>query len=657
MLRLFLLLLSFSSMQLIAQTNISGVVVNMDTKELLPYTNIALEGTSIGTITNEDGYFKLKLNKPRKRNLVIGFIGFETKVFAPKAIIPDTIFLNPTTHLLNEVKVVADGKVLNILTKAFQNIEKNYPQQPTKLTGYYRELLKDTADYCLNLSEGMLDFVKSKYNNANKRDLGQIKINKARTYFFPQIDTISKLAFIATHFVAGNGDFVKGRSKFINPKFFNHYKYNLTRILLDGEKEIYEIYFSTENGKLKGHAEGRLLVDGETYAYIGGDIRLNERGIKNRNAKRLPGTGYKSLAISYKTRFQKINDKWHLKYVTFEGSGFDKSTNNKLLFADDFVVNKVMVEDVKPIPLEERISFGEVFARQKNNDFDFFKEQSILEQESALESQIALLIKDLEKKESVEELNTLYNQKKSTEKLYQLTAKLETGYEAGYFPLSLEQLSLKIIGLGEGNMPIELERELLGFTNIFSRYAYVGFKFNKRWGISIGNYKNYDTKKLFRENEIGVTYIFELKKIGRPLLFRPGIYLSTSSLKVPFFDVALGQEDYKWSIGDDIFNVQDIDIGYLNYYFKAKPALNFSYSIKNRIWLNLGVDFNLPLHEKPSLTINSINIDGTKLGSIKEKRYDFNNDAFSVQNNGQTLENLSLEKGKPSFRLGIRLHL
>ncbi|GEM_PF-5793303 len=655
---LHFIMLYFLPNLLIGQRAITSIVVNATTNQPLVYANIALEGTSIGTITNEDGYFKLKLKKSRHRNLVIGFIGFEQKIFVSADIIPDTIYLHPKTHLLDAISVVADGNVLNILTKAYRNIEKNYPQKTTKLIGYYREITKDSFDNYLNLSEGILDFVKSKYNKGYKGDRGQVKINKARTYFFPETDTISKLDFIATHFVAGNTDFVKKRSEFINPKFFDRYKFSLTSILMDGEREIYEIHFSTENGKLKGIAEGRLLIDSETYAYKEADIQLNEKGIRKRNALRFPGTPYKSLAVSHKIRFQKLNDKWHLKHAAFKGKGFDKSTKTTLLFLDDFAVNEVVIEGVKAIPLAERISFGEVFIRQENNDFDFFKEYSILEKEESLESQLKLITKDLEKEENSDRLKKEYKKKQSKQKLYQLMSKIELGYEAGYFPISMQAQILQINGWGEGNSPIEIERKLLGFSNIISRYSYMGFRLNKRWGVNIGTHKNYGAKKRFRGNEIGINYTLELKKIGRPLLLRSGVYLSSSTLEIPFQATELAAENDKWRIDDDIFSIKNIELGYLNYFIKIQPSLNFSYSIRNRVWLNLGVDFTLPLHEKGSLTINN-NEDSnqTIVSPIKEKKFDFSNDSFSIKSNNETLKRLPIENGKPSFRLGIRFHL
>jgi len=42
---------------------IEATVLDKDTKEALPFTNVLIAGTSIGTITNEEGKFELTFSK------------------------------------------------------------------------------------------------------------------------------------------------------------------------------------------------------------------------------------------------------------------------------------------------------------------------------------------------------------------------------------------------------------------------------------------------------------------------------------------------------------------------------------------------------------------------------------------------------------------
>ena len=55
--------------------NVSGTVWNPDQRMPLPGVNIVLKGTSIGTVTDENGNFVLILPNTDSPKLVISFIG------------------------------------------------------------------------------------------------------------------------------------------------------------------------------------------------------------------------------------------------------------------------------------------------------------------------------------------------------------------------------------------------------------------------------------------------------------------------------------------------------------------------------------------------------------------------------------------------------
>jgi TonB family protein len=69
---------SGSSLQ---QNSVKGTVVQQDGKPLAA-ANITITGTTIGTITDPDGHFKLN-NIPDGESLVISFAGFKTRVLKP----------------------------------------------------------------------------------------------------------------------------------------------------------------------------------------------------------------------------------------------------------------------------------------------------------------------------------------------------------------------------------------------------------------------------------------------------------------------------------------------------------------------------------------------------------------------------------------------
>lgn len=75
--KLFLVVFAFLSQWLLAQTKVSGIVVD-DTNQPIPYANVVFKNSSLGTVTNEDGRFYIESDKTYK-TLVVSFMGFETK--------------------------------------------------------------------------------------------------------------------------------------------------------------------------------------------------------------------------------------------------------------------------------------------------------------------------------------------------------------------------------------------------------------------------------------------------------------------------------------------------------------------------------------------------------------------------------------------------
>ena len=102
----FLLVLFVSKMH--SQT-LSGIVFD-ENKETIAGASVYLDGTSIGTITDENGEYELRAANKINTALVIGFIGYESKIIAdPFENQEQKIYLIPKETHLKEVTVIADG--------------------------------------------------------------------------------------------------------------------------------------------------------------------------------------------------------------------------------------------------------------------------------------------------------------------------------------------------------------------------------------------------------------------------------------------------------------------------------------------------------------------------------------------------------------------
>ena len=66
------------------QLTTTGYVLDAFSKEPLEGVSVFFDGTTIGTVTNAKGYFKISSDKAITASLIVSYIGFETRIFENK---------------------------------------------------------------------------------------------------------------------------------------------------------------------------------------------------------------------------------------------------------------------------------------------------------------------------------------------------------------------------------------------------------------------------------------------------------------------------------------------------------------------------------------------------------------------------------------------
>ncbi|MFN6038213.1 MAG: carboxypeptidase-like regulatory domain-containing protein, partial [Bacteroidota bacterium] len=89
---------------------IKGKVVDVDSREVLPFTNIGVQGTNIGVTADVDGNYILDKLSPGVYNIVVSFTGYETQTIPEVSVTTSkptvlNIELKTSSVNLNEVEV------------------------------------------------------------------------------------------------------------------------------------------------------------------------------------------------------------------------------------------------------------------------------------------------------------------------------------------------------------------------------------------------------------------------------------------------------------------------------------------------------------------------------------------------------------------------
>ena len=113
-------------------TIIKGKLIAEDTKKPVVFAHLYLANSNIGTISNGDGEFILKIPKSQQSNTIkVSSMGYKTISFKLSELKPtdNTITMVPEIINLQEV-IVRTNDPLSLIRGAVSNISENYGNTP-----------------------------------------------------------------------------------------------------------------------------------------------------------------------------------------------------------------------------------------------------------------------------------------------------------------------------------------------------------------------------------------------------------------------------------------------------------------------------------------------------------------------------------------------
>lgn len=198
-----LILVSLIGIQGFAQAEIKGKVADFMTYAPIESASVYIDKTTIGTITNVDGKFALRVPQANVADtLVISSIGFKSY----KTTIADfenasDIFLEEDVASLEEVVLVADTRPKtgnDIMLRALERLPDNMPNQPYLQKGFLRHKERNKKEYKW-LIEAAITIYDSDYG-AGARNNIKLNVDEIRkSYDLRDIDSLfTYSAFLKT---------------------------------------------------------------------------------------------------------------------------------------------------------------------------------------------------------------------------------------------------------------------------------------------------------------------------------------------------------------------------------------------------------------------------------------------------------------------------
>jgi hypothetical protein len=258
---------------------IRGKIIDSINHFALPFAQVSLRLSGSGTVSNEDGEFRLdSLQVSLNDTLNIFFMGYETKRVAasdlpsPSAV----ILLKPAVVQLSELDIIGFTPQ-EIIRRAVERIPANYGRDPLILTAFIRSQ-KSVNNKLAEYTEAIIENFKEGYNlykpaeSEKKHRQSNIPLLlKGRV--ISDTNLVNAMGDVGRNVGCLGCNFINDLVEFyhqtiLDETLFRYYDLSMEEMILPGEGKIYHIWFAQKKTAKKRLWKGDLYIDAATFAVM-----------------------------------------------------------------------------------------------------------------------------------------------------------------------------------------------------------------------------------------------------------------------------------------------------------------------------------------------------------------------------------------------------
>jgi hypothetical protein len=382
---------------------VTGQLKDSKTGDKIIYANISVPGTGIGTVSNSDGEFTLKVDKSLNIDVFeVAHLSYATKKFKISESIgkDKTFFLEPQVLMLKEITIVPKD-ARSVVEAALSNVRKNYSEVPNMMTGFYRETIRQRRDY-VSISEAVVDIYKAPYQS-NQDD--QVKIYKGR-----KGTNVKKADTLMVQLQGGPNvamllDIVKNTDLSIALDNLDNYQFDFATMVNVEDKPNWVISFSPNVIKEEPLYYGKLYISQDkmaiTRAEFSLDLKDEDKASRMFVLKKPMGLIFMPTSTSYLVTYKEQNNKFYLNYVRvdlkFRCDWKRRLFKNYYTVMSEVAITDRHEENITKFAQKEVFKPSMVFADKVQNfsDPNFWGSSNIIEPEESIENAIKKLSKKM----------------------------------------------------------------------------------------------------------------------------------------------------------------------------------------------------------------------------------------------------------------------
>ena len=380
---------------------ITGIVKNKDNKRKLENVNVSVPGTNIGTVTNADGVFSLKIKDTETilglEVSHIGYLNSQVSLKDKEDVSDLTIWMLPAPNLLSEI---FGNNARGLVEEAIKKIPVNYSVDKNLLTAFYRETVQKRRRY-ISVSEAVIDVSKTTYSDREPSN-DRVQLQKGRRLLSPKTSDTLAVKVVGGPNLSIYLDIVKNGDALLSMENLNYYDFHIEEPVNLDNRMQYVVSFRPRVSLMYALFYGKLYIDFEKLAFTRAEFSLDmQNRVKAVEAilhKKPLGLRFRPQEVSYLVTYKEQNGKTYLNYIRNEIRF--KCDWKKRLFSSSYTVFSEMVvtdrkSDFAAIPSKKAFKEKQVFYDLVDEYWneDFWKTYNIIEPTETLEHAVNKLKK------------------------------------------------------------------------------------------------------------------------------------------------------------------------------------------------------------------------------------------------------------------------
>lgn len=376
---------------------IAGTLLDKETGVPIPSATVGVRGTSVGSITNQDGEFKLSLpDSLRQAPVAFSHIGYISQDIELSALSGrhNVLSLEPKVVPLQEV-VIRRSDPRKLLREMIERRERNYSHSPVYLTTFYREGVQLKNKF-QNLSEGVFKVYKT-FSSSLLPD--QVKLLKMSRLSNVEVKD-SLLVKVKSGIQAClQMDLIKDMPAFMIPDIENNaYVYTSEGMTFLDNRFVNIVHFEQRKGITEPLFCGELYLDSETCALLQARLEVHPKYVKDAAGmfveRRTRNIRMNPQKVVYTISYKPWLGTYYIHHI--RGDLYFKVKHRGMLFGSrdlhiwfEMITCKVDTEQVTAFPRIDRLSTRTIFSDTNfKYDENFWKEFNVI----PLEAEISKLI-------------------------------------------------------------------------------------------------------------------------------------------------------------------------------------------------------------------------------------------------------------------------